>query len=181
MITGTTNSIVFISGTFIGNNCWNEWKLNFENRGYTCLSPAWPNKYDTPEILRNRHPDPAIAANRLNDLTDYYADIVHASPQKPFIVGHSLGGLIVQLLLQRGLGRAGVAIHSFPPVDVTVLDFSLLKALWSPMGFFSSSKKSYMISFQKWKQIITNGMDCDEQKRLFYKYAIPESKRIIRD
>ena len=38
-----------------------------------------------------------------------------------------------------------------------------------------------MMPFIKWKYTIANGMDCEQQKELFYKYAIPESKLIIRD
>jgi len=108
-------SIVFITGTFIGHNCWDEWKLFFESKGYNCIAPAWPFKDAPPEELRNRHPDLAIASNRLASVTDYFADAIRVFPQKPIMIGHSIGGLIVQLLLQRRLGAAGVAIHSFPP------------------------------------------------------------------
>jgi len=174
-------SIVFITGTFIGNNCWDEWKLYFDDKGYNCMAPAWPNKDASPEVLRNRHPDPAIASNRLEDLTDYFADIVSSLPEKPIVIGHSLGGLIVQLLLQRDLAAAGVALHSFPPGCAGVAKLSLIKTMWRAMGLFSSVDESYMMSFKKWRRVVTNGMTCDEQKKLFYEYATPESKLIIRD
>src|SRR5688572_23641949 len=108
-------SVVFITGTFFGNNCWDEWQTYFEGKGYRCIAPAWPYKNASPEELRNGHPDSAIALNRLGGLTDYFADIVNALLEKPIMIGHSLGGLIVQLLLQRECAAAGVAIHSFPP------------------------------------------------------------------
>src|SRR5687768_10649066 len=108
-------SIVFIAGTFIANNCWDEWKLYFEDNGYVCIAPPWPNKEHAPEVLRNRHPDPSIASIDLEILVDYYAEVVKQFSVQPILIGHSLGGLIVQLLLQRGLGIAGIAIHSFPP------------------------------------------------------------------
>ncbi len=176
-----TKSVVFITGAFLGNNCWDEWKLYFESKGYKCIAPAWPYKDASPEELRNRHPDNPIALNRLDELTDYFAAIVDALPDKPILIGHSLGGLIVQLLLQRGLGAAGVAIHSFPPQGVSTFKFSFLKAWWEAMGFFTSDKKTYMVSFKKWKDAITNGMTCEQQKQSFYRYAIPESKFVIRD
>ena len=177
----STKSIVFITGTFIGSNCWDEWKTYFEDKGYKCLAPAWPHKEASPEELRNRHPDPAIASTRLNTLTDYFAGIVNALPEKPIMIGHSLGGLIVQLLLQRGFGIAGVAMHSFPPAGVRVSKFQLLRTLWRTMDFFTSRQETYMISFKRWRHTIANGMTCDEQKESFYKYATPESKLVIRD
>jgi len=38
-----------------------------------------------------------------------------------------------------------------------------------------------MVSFRKWKQAFANEMSCEKQKELYYKYAIPESKQVIRD
>lgn len=172
---------MFITGTFIGNNCWDEWTSYFESKGYHCITPSWPHKDAGTEELRNRHPDAAIASNRLTGLTDYFAAIVKALPAKPILIGHSLGGLVVQLLLQRGLGTAGVAVHSFPPRGVCTSRVSFLKAVWSAISFASSVQLSYMISFRKWKRAITNGLTCKQQKQLFYNYAIPESKLIVRD
>ncbi len=97
------------------------------------------------------------------------------------MIGHSLGGLIVQLLLQRQCGTAGIAIHSFPPKGVTKSNFSFLKAVLAAMGLVTSPQKTYMMSFRKWKQTVANSMTCEQQKESFYKYAIPESKLVIRD
>jgi pimeloyl-ACP methyl ester carboxylesterase len=111
----SAKSIVFITGTFIGNNCWDEWKSYFERKGYTCLAPAWPHKDASPEELRNRPATDPIALNTLTSFLDHFVSIINDLPEKPILIGHSLGGLIVQLLLQKELGIAGVAIHSFPP------------------------------------------------------------------
>jgi len=174
-------SIVFISGTFLGNNCWNDWKAYYESKGYQCLAPAWPHKDADPEVLRNRHPDAAIASNRLAGLLDYFEAMIDELPDQPVLIGHSFGGLIVQKLLQRGIGEAGVAIHSFPPLEAGTFKLYFLKAWWGAMGLFTSTRKSYMIPFKKWRYAIANGMTCEQQKSLYYKYAIPESKLVIRD
>jgi len=174
-------SIVFITGTFLGNNCWDDWMAYYESKGYQCLAPAWPHKDADPEELRNRHPDAAIASNRLAGLIDYFAAMINDLHVEPILIGHSYGGLIVQKLLERGIGAAGVVIHSFPPLEVGAFKFSFLKAWWQAMGLFTSTRKTYMISFEKWSYTIANGMSCDEQRNLYYKYAIPESKLVIRD
>jgi len=176
-----SNTVVFISGTFIANNCWDEWKTYFKNHGYNCVAPAWPHKAASAEVLRNRHPDTAIASNTLTKLTNHFAGIIKALPEKPILIGHSIGGLIVQFLLYRGLCTAAVAIHSFPPAGIHSIRFSFQKIWWNVIGFFTSVQTSYMISFKQWKHIMANGMPCAEQKESFYKYAIPESKRVIRD
>jgi pimeloyl-ACP methyl ester carboxylesterase len=176
-----TRSIVFITGAFIGSNCWDEWRRLFERRGYSCTVPAWPNKAAQAELLRNEHPDSAIASNRLQAIVDYFARLSSEGREQPILIGHSLGGLIVQLLLQRGIGAAGVALHSFPPPRTVVSQLFLSRPIWSAMGFFSAAQKTYMIPFLTWKRVLANGLSCEEQKESFYSYAIPESKLIIRD
>ena len=165
----------------MSNACWDEWIIWFESEGYKCVAPAWPFKDAPAEELRNRPSNDAIALNTISSLTEHFATIINALPEKPILVGHSLGGLVVQLLLQRDLGFAGVAIHSFPPQGVNRFRLSFLKAIWETMMLFTSSREIYLVSFRKWKYTIANGMDCDLQKELYYKYAIPESKKIIRD
>jgi pimeloyl-ACP methyl ester carboxylesterase len=174
-------SVVFVTGTFIGNNCWDEWIIYFESEGYKCIAPPWPYKEASAEELRNRPANDAIASNTISSLTNHFADIISSLPEKPILVGHSLGGLIVQLLLQRNLGVAGVAIHSFPPQGINRFRFSFLTAIWETMMLFTSGRETYLISFRKWKYAIANGMTCEQQKELYYKYAIPESKKIIRE
>ena len=176
-----SKSVVFIAGAFVGNNCWDEWKIYFESKGYKCIAASWPHKDASTEELRNRHPDADIASNRLATLTNHFARIIETLPERPILIGHSLGGLLVQLLLQQGLGVAGVAIHSFPPLPVIKLNSSLVKTVWNAFGFFTSNKKSYMMSFKKWQYTITNGMSCEQQKQSYYQYAIPESKLVLRD
>lgn len=173
--------VVFIAGAFIDNNCWDEWISYFEKAGYKCIAPAWPFKDAPAEELRNRPATDLIALNTLTSLTDYFASLINALAEKPILIGHSLGGLIVQLLLQQELGVAGVAIHSFPPQGVNRFWLSFLKAIWEAMVLFSSSTQTYLMSFNKWRYTIANGMGYERQKELYYLYAIPESKKIIRE
>jgi pimeloyl-ACP methyl ester carboxylesterase len=174
-------TVVFITGAFVHHSCWDEWKAYFENKGYRTMAPPWPHKSASAEVLRNSHPNKDIAANRLAALTDHYDKLIRQLPEKPILIGHSIGGLIVQLLLQRGLGVSGVAIHSVPPQGIITFKFSFLKAGWGPLGFFTSTLQSFLMSFNQWKYAFTNGMDCDLQKEAYYQFAIPESKLIVRD
>lgn len=174
-------TVVFITGAFVHHSCWDDWKNHFESKGYQTIVPPWPHKNASAEALRNSHPNSDIAANRLVTLTEHYDNIIRSLPEKPILIGHSIGGLITQLLLQRGLGRSGVAIHSVPPQGIMTFKFSFLKAGWGPLGFFTPTRKSFLMSFEQWKYAFTNGMDCDAQKETYYNYAIPESKLIVRD
>ncbi|GAB2553193.1 alpha/beta hydrolase [Spirosoma aerophilum] len=176
-----TKTVVFITGAFVSNDCWQQWQAYFNQKGYTTIAPPWPHKDATADVLRKRHPDTGIAANRLADLTDYYARIVEQLPEKPILIGHSIGGLMVQLLLQRGLGASGIAIHSVPPQGIFTFKLSFLKSGWGALGFFTSTDEPYLMPFKDWQYAFTNGMSLEQQKAAYDQFAIPESKLIVRD
>jgi len=174
-------SIVFISGAFISNSCWDEWITYFESRGYKCIAPAWPHKDASAEELRNRPASDPMASNTLVSLIDHYASIINSLPEKPVVIGHSIGGLIVQLMLQQELAIAGVAIHPFPPKGINRFWLLFLKAIWEAMVLFTTDRHTYLMSFSRWRYTIANGMDYEDQKELYYRYVTPESKKVIRE
>jgi pimeloyl-ACP methyl ester carboxylesterase len=176
-----TTTILFITGAFVSNSVWNDWEVYFQEKGYTTYVPSWPYKNASPEELRNRHPDKNIASIRLEDLIDYYIEIIVQLPEIPILIGHSMGGLIVQLLLQKRLGVCGVAIHPVPPQGVISFEWSFIKSVFKPLGFFTSIKKSYLMSFAEWQYAFTNGMPEEQQITSYYEYVIPESKLVLRD
>ena len=175
------SSVFFITGAFVHNSCWDEWRKYFEANGFKTSAPSWPHKNAPAEVLRNRQPDAAIASNRLDAITQYFADTIKEMNEQPVLIGHSIGGLIVQLLLQQGIGAAGVAIHPVAPQGIITFKLSFLKAGWGALGFFTSTRRSYLMPFTSWQYGFTNGMKADEQKDGYYRYAIPESKLIVRD
>ncbi len=181
MFNTLSKTILFIPGAFFATDCWNDWKTYFEKKGYTTIAPPWPHKNATPESLRNNDIKNTIASVRLSELLDHYTDIVRSLPDIPILIGHSVGGLIVQLLLQRGLGVAGIALHSFPPRRISPFPFSFLRSWWEPLGLFSPAQENYLLPFKKWEHSFANGMDGELVKELYYRYAVPESKRLIRD
>ena len=105
-----SKTILFVTGAFVTNRGWNEWKEYFESKGYTTYAPAWPHKEGIPEDLRKKHPDKELAALTLEEVVDYYESFAKNLPEKPIIIGHSLGGLITQLLLQRDAGVAATEL-----------------------------------------------------------------------
>jgi pimeloyl-ACP methyl ester carboxylesterase len=90
--------------------------------------PAWPLEDVSIEQLR-RAPHPDLARLTIGGIVDHYESLIRALPQSPIIMGHSYGGLVTQLLLDRGLGVAGVALDPAPIRGVTPRPRTLLSAL----------------------------------------------------
>jgi pimeloyl-ACP methyl ester carboxylesterase len=88
--------------------------------------PASPRRCTRPTaglstIVCDRHVGAAAAAADdlkglcLTEVVAHYEGLIRGLPEPPVLVGHSFGGLIVELLLDRGLGRAGAAISPARP------------------------------------------------------------------
>lgn len=174
-------SIVFVTGAFVTNGCWDEWRTYFESKGYSTVAPPWPFKNGTAAELRARQPhDTDLAKLTLKEVIDSYIDVVKSFKEKPIVIGHSLGGCMTQVITNRDLVAAGIAIHPVPTLGVFPYEFSFLKAGWKSLGLFTSLKKTYLMSFKDWQYAFVNGMPLDEQKGSYDQLTIPESKTVAR-
>jgi pimeloyl-ACP methyl ester carboxylesterase len=175
-----SKTIVFLTGAFVGKEGWNDWMKFFEAKGYTCSNPPWLNKDKSPAELRSKHPYSNIADITLTGVLDNYAKIVKSQKEKPIVIGHSTGGLLAQLLLNRGLVAAAVAIHSLPPQGVIPTQWSFYRAAGPSLGIFTSTKKTYLMPFKTWQYAFTNGMTLQEQQKAYNENVVPESKKLTR-
>lgn len=175
-----SKTIVFITGAYVSHACWNNWRTYFEELGYTTIAPPWLHKEADAATLRNRHPDEALAGVSLPDLLQYHIDIIKNLPEKPILIGHSFGGLMSQIILNKGYAAACIAIHAVPPQGVIPYEFPFLKSNAATLGFFTSLKKTFLMPFSKWQYAFTNGLPFDVQKSTYYELVTPESKRMAR-
>src|SRR3954462_7710408 len=110
------STIVLIHGLWMTPRCWERWIAHYEAGGHRVLAPAYPGLEVEVEALR-ADPSP-IEALTVPGVVEHYEDVVAGLDAPPILMGHSFGGLIVQLLLDRGHGAAGVAIDPVPPEGV---------------------------------------------------------------
>lgn len=171
-------TIVFIHGAWLTSQSWENFLPYFEARGYTCLAPEWPYRDQPAESLREYTP-PALADVGLKELTDHYESLIRGLPEPPILIGHSFGGLIVQQLLDRGLGRAGIALDSAAPEGVLALDWSVLKANAGVLFQWMGWDKVVTMSLSDFQYAFVNTFPEEEQRALYERYVVPETGRIF--
>ena len=119
-----TKTIVLVHGMFMTPLCWEHWVERYAAKGYHCVAPAWPGR-ERPMALQREDPgDPAPSKLTLRDVVQAMKAAIEALDEKPALIGHSMGGLVVQLLLQQGLAVAGVAIDPAAPQGVFTTTWS---------------------------------------------------------
>ena len=117
--------IVLIHGLWMTARSWENWVTRYAGLGYRVIAKSWPGMdADIAELRRDPSP---IATLGINEIVDHYERIIRSLDRAPFIIGHSFGGLITQILLDRGLGAAGVGIAPAPVKGILFLPFSTLR------------------------------------------------------
>ena len=170
--------IVFIHGMYMTPACWELWLERFRANGYDCLAPGWPGRDQPVAVLRRNHPDPKLAALTLTAVLDHLSGIIAALDEKPVLIGHSMGGLITQILLQRGLASAAVAIDSAPPQGVFTTKWSFIKANWGHVNPFASKNRPATMSFEQFQYAFGNSLPLAEQQAAYDAFVVPESRRV---
>lgn len=172
-----TKTVVFIHGLFLTYKGWEPWVKRYQAKGYNAIAIPWPLRDKSVEELRRIHPDPALGQLTLDAVLQHHINVIQGLSEKPIIIGHSFGGLLTQLLINRGLGAAGVAVDSAPPQGVLSFKWSFLKAGWPLLNFARSASKPYFMSFPEFQYAFVNGQPLEEQRRAYDTYVVPESLR----
>lgn len=120
------STIVFIHGMFQNPKSWERWIDYFQSSGYNCIAPAWPYHEGEPADLRQSVPE-GLGDLKLEDIIQKYETLIYSLPEKPIVIGHSVGGLIVQRLVNLEIVKAGVAISSVAPNGMVTFDWSFVK------------------------------------------------------
>jgi alpha-beta hydrolase superfamily lysophospholipase len=168
-------TVIFIHGAWVTPRCWRYFAPHFAERGYRTLAPAWPCKGRTPGD-QLAHPDPRLAKVGIPEIIAHYKAIIRSQPRPPVLIGHSFGGLIVQLLLDQGLGAAGIAICSVPPRGVCAFGASPFRAAQKAWALFGVPSR--------WRGILAPPRRDPEEETLRKFQGIdvtlvPESRRIF--
>jgi pimeloyl-ACP methyl ester carboxylesterase len=174
---GGPDTIVLIHGFWVTPRSWEEWKAHYEAKGYRVLAPAYPGLEVEVEAL-NADPAP-IAELTLPRIVDHLASVVGALEQPPILIGHSAGGTLVQILLDRGHGAVGVVLNSAPTEGVRVLPLSQLRSTFVAFKNPANRNRAVGLTPEQWHYAFANTFSDEESLRLYRRYHVPASGRIL--
>ncbi|GAB3095587.1 alpha/beta hydrolase [Aestuariicella hydrocarbonica] len=167
-------TIVFIHGMWGGGWYWQPMKTYMEAQGFDCLAPDLRYHGD-------QQADPGHEELGHLSLLDYVEDLetlIRTLPEKPVVIGHSMGGLIAQKLAEKGLVERLVLACPAPPNDVLAISASGLKSfipLCLQPGFW---KKPHRPSFES---VVYSSFQLipEDQRRVYYDRLGYESGRVL--
>lgn len=171
------DTIVLIHGFWVTPRSWEHWITRFESQGYTVIAPAYPGFEVEVEAL---NADPAAVEQlTVAAIMEHLEGVIRALPRPPILIGHSAGGVFVQLLLDKGLGAAGVAINSAPTEGVRVAPLSQLKSAWSVLKHPIDRDRAVSLTPEQWHYAFTNTFSEEQSLALYERYAVPASGSVF--
>jgi pimeloyl-ACP methyl ester carboxylesterase len=149
---------------------WGNWAEFFKKAGYAPLTPDWP---DDPETVEEARANPEVlAGKKLGEVADHTAEVIAGLERKPAVMGHSTGGLLAQLIADRGLSAATVAIDPGPFRGVLPLPYSTLKVSAPILRNPLNRGRAITLTFDQFKYGWANALDEEEARRLYDTYHV---------
>ena len=171
------DTIVLIHGLWMTPLSWEHWVDRYTSRGFKVLAPAWPG-LDRP--VDDVRADPgSIESLGIAEIVDHYEQIIGSLARPPIIMGHSFGGAFTEMLLDRGLGAAGVAIDAAAVKGITKLPLSTLKSAFPVLKNPANRHHAVPLTLAEFHYAFANTMTEEEAKPYYDRYAVPGPGRVL--
>jgi pimeloyl-ACP methyl ester carboxylesterase len=171
-----TNNVVLVHGLWMTPLSWEYWANHYTERGYNVYAPSWPGMERDVRALRR---DPGSYADiGFKQIVDHYEKLVIDLEYAPILIGHSFGGLVVQALLDRGLGCCGVAIASAPIKGIWTLPYSTMRVV-TPQLLTRHSQRCAPLSPAQFHYAFMNTSSAEDSFLIYQRYAVPGPDRVL--
>jgi pimeloyl-ACP methyl ester carboxylesterase len=156
---------------------WENWVARYQKRRFNVIARSWPGMEGDIDALRAD--TSAIDDLGIEQILEHYEGIIEGLGSPPIIVGHSFGGAFAQILLDRGLGAAGVAIDSAPVKGLLALPASTLKTGFPVLKNPRNRHRAVALSAEEFHYSFTNTLSEAESGPIYDRYAVPGPGRVL--
>ena len=147
-------TIVFVHGMSHGAWCWEEYFIPyFEKRGYHCLAINLPGHAEKGSTKR--------IAYSLRDYVHTLTNFVSNLPEPPIIIGHSMGGMILQQFLKTGTCKKAILMSSVPPAGVLMASLRVIFRHLGSIPFLF--QRNLLGVFKKYPHLMFNDPNVAQQ------------------
>lgn len=177
MTSQSPNTVVLIHGLWMNARSWEHWVERYERKGMTVIAESWPGMESDVDTL-NADTSPYEDLG-IDEIVDFYDERIRSLERPPIIMGHSFGGVFTQILLDRGLGAAGVAINSAAVKGMVVLPPSTLRSGFPVLKSPANRHKAVRLTHDEFRYAFTNTLSEAESERAYRRYAVPGPGRVL--
>ncbi len=166
--------VVMIHGMWGGPWCWDGYRAMLEADGWSCLVSPLPC-HDNDACAA---PDPLLGRLSLLDYADALAARITAVGERPIVIGHSMGGLLAQMLAAQGLVRAAVLLAPAAPAGVWAIGPTVVRSFWSILTTWAFWRKPVLQTFDAASYSLLHRLPPEERREVYGRFG-PESGRVV--
>jgi pimeloyl-ACP methyl ester carboxylesterase len=122
-----SKTIFMIHGMWGTGAYWDNYRRFLEAEGYRCIATTLPYH----DVEPGAAPDARLGNASLLDYASALEREIEGLGEQPILMGHSMGGLLAQMLGARGLARALVLLTPASPAGIIALRPSVMRSFWS--------------------------------------------------
>jgi non-heme chloroperoxidase len=160
-------TIVMIHGMWGSGWYWGNFKGFFGSKGYRCVIPTLRFHDMDP----NGVPDPRLGTTSLLDYAEDLEKLIRELQVRPILMGHSMGGLLTQILGSRGLAKALVLLTPASPRGIIALKPSVIKSFWSGITRWGFWRKPFRQTFDEAVYSMLNQMPSESWKNIYDQFV----------
>ncbi|MEO7102334.1 MAG: alpha/beta fold hydrolase [Gemmatimonadaceae bacterium] len=172
-----SDTIVLIHGLWLTALSWENWVKHYTDKGFRVIARSWPGMEGDIDDLR-RDPS-AITGLGVTEIVDHYDRIIRELERPPIIMGHSFGGLITEILNDRGLGASAVAIDPAPVKGILVLPFAAIKAALPGLKNPFEQHRAVALTLEQFHYAFTNYLSEEDSAPIYERYAVPGPNHVL--
>jgi pimeloyl-ACP methyl ester carboxylesterase len=165
-------TIVMIHGMWGSGGYWENFKGFFESKGYRCVIPTLRFHDMDPKGV----PDPRLGTTSLLDYAADLEKLIRELQVRPILMGHSMGGLLAQILGSRGLAKALVLLTPASPHGIIALKPSVIKSFWSGLTTWGFWRKPLRQTFAEAAYSMLNLMPFESQKSIYDQFVFESGR-----
>lgn len=169
-----TKTLFMIHGMWGTSRDWDNFLPYFKAQGYRCIATTLPYH----NVTQGGSPDPRLGTTSLLDYADALVQQIQQLDEKPVILGHSMGGLLAQMLGARGLAQSLVLLCPAAPAGSFVLTPAVVRSFWRYALRWGFWKRPYRQPFSDAAWSSLNLLAPEAQREAHSKY-VWESGRVI--
>ncbi|MDX3234555.1 alpha/beta hydrolase [Streptomyces sp. ME03-5709C] len=170
-------TIVLVHGFWVTPRAWEDWIAHYENKGFRVIAPPYPGFEVEVEAL-NADPTP-IETVTVPAIISGLERQIRELDRPPIVMGHSAGGLFTQILLNRGLASAAVAINSAPAEGVLTVPLSQVRSLFPVLRNPANRHRAVAMDLDQWRYAFANTFSEEQVRATHERYHVPAPGGIV--
>lgn len=162
--------VLLVHGMWSTGETLDELKQAFESEGHTVHAPSLPH-----HVAMEAHTEASranLAKTGIRDYVEFIASYLENLDDKPILVGHSMGGLIAQLVAAECEIEKLILISSASPAGINSWAWSVVRTFGHNLFKFPLWKTTTDINLNNIKYGIANSQPADIQEDLARKVTL---------